>query len=202
MKDYVAEYYHVDSANFVRPFYPGGDYENYDYPKNAIVVDNPPFSKWNEILDFYHNRQIPYFMFAPTMCSRTAMRRNGVCVIVVDCKIRTDPDLYRRLSGKNGKILTDYQYPDNVIYSGGLAHLSKHGELKIHPDECHYIPALDEQRQAGKSIYGGGLLVSDAAAERQREAKAKCPNRIKEWHLSDRERQIVEELNKQQIKRD
>ena len=42
---YVRETYHIaDDVPIVRPFYPGGDYENYDYPEGCMVVDNPPFS--------------------------------------------------------------------------------------------------------------------------------------------------------------
>ena len=37
--DYVADTYKVDACNFVRPFYPGGDYEHYDYPDDCVVVD-------------------------------------------------------------------------------------------------------------------------------------------------------------------
>ena len=41
--DWVADEYGKDRENFVRPFYPGGDYQGYDYPQDCIVVDNPPF---------------------------------------------------------------------------------------------------------------------------------------------------------------
>ena len=42
---YVREKYNIDDdVPIVRPFYPGGDYENYDYPEGCVVVDNPPFS--------------------------------------------------------------------------------------------------------------------------------------------------------------
>lgn len=33
--EWVASEYGVNRDNFVRPFYPGGDYENYDYEKNC-----------------------------------------------------------------------------------------------------------------------------------------------------------------------
>ena len=48
----------------VRPFYPGGDYRNYDYPADAYVIDNPPFSILSEIRQFYMERGIKYFLFA------------------------------------------------------------------------------------------------------------------------------------------
>ena len=42
---HVREKYNIaDDVPIVRPFYPGGDYENYDYPEGCVVVDNPPFS--------------------------------------------------------------------------------------------------------------------------------------------------------------
>ena len=49
----------------VRPFYPGGDYRNYDYPADAYVIDNPPFSILSKIRRFYMERGIKYFLFAP-----------------------------------------------------------------------------------------------------------------------------------------
>lgn len=42
---HVREKYNIaDDVPIVRPFYSGGDYENYDYPEDCVVVDNPPFS--------------------------------------------------------------------------------------------------------------------------------------------------------------
>ena len=59
---YVRETYHIaDDVPIVRPFYPGGDYENYDYPEGCVVVDNPPFSIFAKILDFYQAREIRFF---------------------------------------------------------------------------------------------------------------------------------------------
>lgn len=40
--DWTAKEYGLDRADFVRPFYPGGDYEHFDYV-GKIVVDNRPF---------------------------------------------------------------------------------------------------------------------------------------------------------------
>ena len=51
----------------VRPFYPGGDYRNYDYPADAYVIDNPPFSILSKIRRFYMERGIKYFLFAPSL---------------------------------------------------------------------------------------------------------------------------------------
>ena len=48
VRDYVAERYGLDPGTFVRPFYPGGDYQAEDYT-GKVVVDNPPFSKKDKI---------------------------------------------------------------------------------------------------------------------------------------------------------
>lgn len=51
----------------VRPFFPGGDYANTDYPPGAVVVDNPPFSKFMNIVRFYSSNNIPFFLFGNGM---------------------------------------------------------------------------------------------------------------------------------------
>ena len=64
---YVEEQYGISRAKFVRPFYPGGDYQKENYPKDCAVVDNPPFSILAEIVRFYLQRGIRFFLFAPTL---------------------------------------------------------------------------------------------------------------------------------------
>lgn len=66
----------VDPAKAVRPFYPGGDYEAFDYPEGCCVVDNPPFSILSEIVDFYVSFSVPFFLFAPSLTCFTPIRRH------------------------------------------------------------------------------------------------------------------------------
>ena len=76
--DWTAEEYGLNRDDFVRPFYPGGDYKRYDYKPGAVVVDNPPFSILSEIIGFYTKRKIPYFLFAPAMaCFSNAATDGG-----------------------------------------------------------------------------------------------------------------------------
>ena len=57
--DYVKETYNLpDDTLVLRPFYPGGDYESVEYPEGCIVIDNPPFSIFSKIVDFYIKRGI------------------------------------------------------------------------------------------------------------------------------------------------
>ena len=65
--DWVAKEYAADKSRFVRPFFPGGDYEHFSYPEGCAVVDNPPFSILSRILTFYHGHGIPFFLFAPAL---------------------------------------------------------------------------------------------------------------------------------------
>lgn len=86
---HVRETYHIaDDVPIVRPFYPGGDYENYDYPEGCVVVDNPPFSIFAKILDFYQARGIRFFLFAPHLTGLgTISRRRGITFVSLGCSI-------------------------------------------------------------------------------------------------------------------
>ena len=64
---WVENEYKVSRKDFVRPFYPNGDYKAEKYPKGCIVVDNPPFSILAEILNFYKENGVRFFLFAPTL---------------------------------------------------------------------------------------------------------------------------------------
>jgi len=64
---YVREVYDMADKVVLRPFYPGGDFENAEYPENGVVVDNPPFSIFTKIVRFYCDRRIPFFLFGPGM---------------------------------------------------------------------------------------------------------------------------------------
>lgn len=63
--DWVRANAAIDGRPIVRPFFPGGDYENFAYPENCVVVDNPPFSIVTKIARFYQSKGIAFFLFAP-----------------------------------------------------------------------------------------------------------------------------------------
>lgn len=109
----VNEYHISEDTPIIRPFYPGGDYERYAYPEGCVVIDNPPFSILSKIVRFYENRNIKYFLFAPTMtlfttaagiarylvCKSDVTYENGAKVNTSfvtnmdECKVRIAPDL-------------------------------------------------------------------------------------------------------------
>ena len=42
IKDWACREFGIDPSKVVRPFYPGDDYESFDYSDGKVVVDNPP----------------------------------------------------------------------------------------------------------------------------------------------------------------
>ena len=212
---YVAKTYNVNEKDFIRPFYPGGDYENEKYPKGCIVVDNPPFSILAEILKFYRDRKIRFFLFAPTLtlfssssstalpCGVGVTYENGACVNTSfltnledeSIRVKTCPELYQIVAEADEKVrkemrreIPKYSYPDEVITSAMCAKYSKYGiEFQVSKAESRSIDSLDSQKEKGKAIYGKGYLLSERAAAERAAAER--------WILSDREKEIVRELS-------
>lgn len=61
-------------------------------------------------------------------------------------------------------------------------------DFQVRRGECVSIAKLDAQRESGKTIFGGGLLLSNQkAAERAAAERAAA----RKWELSDRELAIV-----------
>ena len=215
--DWVAKEYKLDRKHFVRPFYPGGNYQAEEYRTKDVVVDNPPFSILTEILNFYTSKNIPFFLFAPALTLFGSGRTAPVCYIASGCeiiyengahvntgfitnldkaKLRAVPELYKVLSeaveeyaSTLKRELPKYSYPDEVITATKMQYLSRYGQrLTIYPDECERITELDAQKEAGKALYGGGFLISEKAAAEKAAATR--------WPLSERERAIVKRLSK------
>ena len=244
VKDWACKEYGIDSAKIVRPFYPGGDYEHYDYPEGAVVLDNPPFSILSRICGFYLDRGIPFFLFAPALTTFSGRANNmRMNHIVCDCNIeyengaivktsfvtsyggdiiaQTEPRLTKLVNDEVERLrrtktvqLPKYTYPDHIVTAALLQRYSHYGvDFKIYKKDCTPIYALDAQRSTGKSIFGGGLLLSDraaadraaadcaaadcAAAERAAAERAAATK----WELSARERAIVEYLNSHEANR-
>ena len=154
---WVANEYHVAPRHFVRPFYPGGDYQREQYLPDAIVVDNPPFSILSEIIKFYVEKGIRFFLFAPTLTLFSSSSSSLVTALPVaasvtyenkanvntsfvtnlenpSIRLRSVPSLYRAVKEANDRNLEEqrrelpkYAYPDNVVTSAFVARLSRYG---------------------------------------------------------------------------
>lgn len=184
---------HVDMSaqEVVRPFYPGGDYEAYPYPDNAIVVDNPPFSILSKIVRYYNSRGIKFFLFAPALTSAGSIRDQRVCNIITGAqiiyhngaKVSTSfisnlfphisiwiaGDLCTRIErcqSKTSISRSKHIYPKQVATSATLLKFARHGlTLKIDQNHTQYISKLDAQARYKKGIYGGGYLLSRGATK-------------------------------------
>ena len=193
---WVAREYQLRAADFVRPFYPGGDYRRFYYPDGCVVVDNPPFSLLAEIVAWYTRQGLRFFLFAPTLtlfssssscaalpCGVQITYDNGAQVNTSfltnlepdDIQVRTVPELYRLVKAADDENRTaatvelpKYVYPDCVLTAAAAYRLCKYGvAYTLRRGECLRIPALDAQRREGKSVFGSGYLLSSrAAAER------------------------------------
>lgn len=194
VKSWACIEYGIDPQRIVRPFYPGGDYENFDYPSDCVVLDNPPFSILSKICEFYLDQGIPFFLFAPSLklfSRKVVMRMNH---IICDADIEyengaimrtsfvtsfggdtiaeTQPHLTQlvkqavdQVKSQKRVSLPKYEYPDNIVTSAMMQRYAKYGVyFSIKRRDCVPVSALDSQRASGKSIFGCGLLLSHKAA--------------------------------------
>ena len=89
--DWVAAEYGYRRDRFLRPFKPGGNYQAEEYPEGCAVVDNPPFSILASIVDWYLARNIPFFLFGPTLTIigllKKPARKERCCIILIGNQI-------------------------------------------------------------------------------------------------------------------
>lgn len=183
----------------VRPFWPGGDFENFNYPANCVVIDNPPFSIVSKIAKFYEERGIDYFIFCPHLtCFSSTEAKSHLCV---GCQItyengakvntsflcskgpliRSAPELYRivteanaaNLKGKKKPPQELYIYPDNLMTASAVALMSKY-DIEYRENIAVFVRTLDCQRAAKKGIFGAGYIVPEKAAHEAQEATRKA----------------------------
>jgi len=195
--EYVGTKYDLTNKQVVRPFYPNGDFERFDYPENAVVIDNPPFSIVTKIARFYTTRNIPFFIFAPHLtlfsvnvdCSHIVVGAsiiydNGAVVstsflsnLFGDIKVLACSELYfkfKEVQDAQKANLPKYVYPDNVLTVTQIDKFVKHGiPFEAMKCELSRITELQAQKAKGKVVFGSGFLMSDkAAAEKAAAEKA------------------------------
>lgn len=221
--DFVGTLTDLSGRTVVRPFYPGGDFVNYEYPANAIVVDNPPFSILAKIIRFYCQNEVQFFLFAPSLTLFTA-RECDVTYIVASANIvyengaevRTGfitnlpleeriwccPELHDAIEDAQkvpDKTKRGFVYPDNIVTAATLQKITEHStELRIGKRSCYAINDSDSAKAMGRSLFGGGFLLSDRAAAERAAAERATAERAaaSRLFLSPREKRIIEHLNK------
>ena len=219
--DYVMEKYGLDKNNFVRPFVPNGDYQAEVYNDTDIVVDNPPFSIMSEIIKYYNDNGIKFFLFAPHLtifsssssssciiCGVTITYENGANIAtsfvtnLEECAFRSSPTLYEKIKVANNenlrqtrKELPKYSYPLSVMTSNMLTNFSRYGiDFEVAKDECCFIRQLDMQKEYGKTLFGSGYLIS----ERKRAEREKAEREKAEREKAEREKVDVWTLSERE----
>ena len=219
--DWVAKEYKIKRENFVRPFKPGGDFTKEKYKKTDIVVDNPPFSILAEIIKWYDDKNIKFFLFAPTLtlfsssssscalpCGGKITYENGAVVPtsfvtnLENNRIRVIPELYKIVEAANEenqkqykKKLPKYKYPNEVLTAAMCRYMCEHDTaLTIKREDSYHYRQLDAQKEKdGSAIFGSGYLLSEKAAAEKAAAEV--------WELSEREKEIIRSLGQRHGKR-
>lgn len=224
VKDWACAEYGIDPDSCVRPFYPGGDYERYDYPDGCTVLDNPPFSIMSKIIDFYEERGIPYFLFGPGLSLFSGNRpcnylvpgaivtyengakvNTGFVTSYGDWKIDTAPELAQAVADackQEPSAQNTYEYPAEVVTSALIMKIARRGiRFRVKGAECSFVRSLDGQKAAGQGLFGGGFLISPEAAAEKAAAEKAAAERMEAGgaytvELSGRERALVESLSR------
>ena len=226
VKDWAVAHYGIPpDAEIVRPFWPGGDYEAFDYPDGCVVIDNPPFSIISKIVKFYHANGIRFFLFSPYLTNFSIGAGGaGVNHVIAPCTIQYEnganvdtsfvtnlgddfilsaPDLMDAIKKANDanmkavkKSLPKYVYPDCVVTSALFGYLCHHHTtFALKRSECAFIRKLDAQGDNG--IFGSGFIISERAAAERAAAERAAAERAAAtfWTLSPREREIQRMLS-------
>ena len=219
--EFVKSIYPLDGVHVVRPFMPGGDYENFPYPEKCAVVDNPPFSMCAKIVQFYVKHNIKFFIFTSALTQSNCVRKTWEHVTCIVCGVgiryengavvptsfitNMTPDIgvwvcpqlteaIKVAQAEPDKTKQKFVYPDNIITAATIQKLAHHGtELVIPRKSCRYIKDSDTAKAQGRSLFGGGYILSDRAAAERAAAERAAATRLA---ISPRERRIIEELNK------
>ena len=210
-----------DDTPIVRPFFPGGDFENYDYPEGCVVVDNPPFSIMAHILDVYQQRGIKFFLYNDTRKSaNSAVARNGVTFVIANADIEyengarvctsfftnmseefiveTAPDLLEQIEAllPTTATLRKIQHHGNMLCVGRLMRIVGE-EFKVKRSD--FIPK-NKCSKIVKDLFGSFGLLSDSKAAELKAAELKAAElkAAESYDLEPSDYELIAELNERE----
>lgn len=192
VRDWVCNKYSVDKDKIVRPFYPGGDYQNFNYPADCVVVDNPPFSIYSQILQWYEAHNVRFFLFAPALTlispflktRKTTFIAIGVSVFYANganvntsfatnlddssVALKIEPELFKILDLENEK---------NKKKGRKKVRKLKYPEAVLTAAKCNFLSQygadfsikredccfIRKLDNDSKDVFGGALLLSERA---------------------------------------
>lgn len=222
IKDWVCRRYDIDPEKVIRPFWPGADYQAMEYSEGCVVVDNPPFSILSKIREYYLERGIPFFLFAPSLTclggKKTVQRMSH---IICDCNIvyengavvktsfvtsfepeiiaQTSPELTKlvndaveRKRRETVKELPKYDYPDCIVTAAMMQKMARYG-IEYQVERRQCLPVRSlDAQKAMKKAIFGGGLLLSEKAAAEK-AAAEKKNAIV-FELSEREKALVRQL--------
>ena len=223
--DWVATNYGVKRDAFVRPFYPNGDYKKEKYPSGCVVVDNPPFSILSEILKYYKEHGVLFFLFAPHLTlfssssssSSTALvtgvtitYENGANVNTsfltnlepTNIRARSCPSLYSEVKAANDanlkqmrRELPKYSYDLHIVTSASISPYSHLGIDFVMPVEETEAISQLDAQKPSGKTIYGKGYIISERLFAEREKAER--EKAERWELSEREKEIVKKLSKQ-----
>ena len=191
MLKYAVERYNLKGKHIVRPFVPSGNYQQYVYDKNDVVIDNPPFSMTTEITKWYIKHDIPFFLFINGLYAVSLSRglHGKATVIATNANvsfyhkpnnktiklgfvtnlepkniiIRGDATLTNKLNSlTTKKTLNKFKYPENLIKNSDiLAAIHRGVELELTTNNCLFEDNLDYNKEHKLNAVHGGCYLVD-----------------------------------------
>lgn len=225
IKDWACREYRIDPEKIVRPFWPGGDYQAFEYPEGCVVLDNPPFSILSKICKWYLDRNIPFFLFAPSLTAFSGRSLFGrICSIICDAEIvyengavvrtafvtnmggdvvaRTAPELgklvnqaVRTLRAETARHVPKYEYPDHVVTAALMQRYSRYGVEWEIRREDCVPIGALDHQRTHGKAIFGGGLLLSDKAAAERAAAERAA--AKKWKLSAQELAIVAHMGEE-----
>lgn len=218
--------YGVDRTKIVRPFCPGGDFENFDYPTDCVVLDNPPFSILRKIVRWYSARRIKFFLFCQSLTALCLLKGEDASLVTINRSIlydnganvatafvhnlgdrtilvETAPDLAAVIKAldavnRHAKRVGRSGVKRNIVYPACVALASNFDSLTAAgiPFAIRRTDGVVVKSVGGVDVFGDILLLSDRAADDLARARAKLA-RLQEVRLTPAEQALQKSLGKQ-----
>ena len=217
VKQWACNKFNINPDKVLRPFWPGADYKSVEYPDGYTVIDNPPFSILTQICEYYLERGIPFFLFAPTLtlfggknvfdktshiiCGHDIIYENGALVntsfitsFESEIAARTAPDLSLAIKNtvdmlrkEKARQLPKYEYPDNVVTAAIMVRYAKRGILYEIKQTSCCRIVALESQRKKGKSIFGSGLLLSEKAAAEKAAAEK-------WELSEKEMEIIKTL--------
>ena len=217
-----------DSTKIIRPFFPDEDYRLWDYPDGCVVIDNPPFSIYAEIVRFFIARGIRFMLFGPQLTLK--VRGADVCYLPVNADITyengarvstgfvtnmiegvrlwTAPSLHRAIkkAAPPKTMMPKNTYPANLVTCATIGKVAaREVDFKLMATDCEEVQQVQALAAVKKSIPGGGWLLStsaaaeSAAAERAAAERAAAERAAAERASAERAAGTCVQLSEQEL---